>query len=167
MSTEGGDKRGSTTVTRIGVGVGLVLSAAVVAAGIVVYRWANDPARAVEITAIRAASARPGARSVKDLGCDMALVQTDDDMQAIAESKGRKLADPIPSGLLVSCLFKADNPKPEPACGDIARTYCRAVRDPPKRVFVQVQRQGQAGPVKRCEGVYGPEGELLEAATFR
>jgi len=167
LSNERAQKPRSTPAARIALAVGLVLSAAVVAAGVVVYRWANDPAREVEITAIRAASARPGARSVKDLGCDMALVQTDDDMQAIAESKGRKLGDPIPSGLMVSCLLKADNPKGEPACGDIARTYCRAVREPPKRVFVRVQRQGAEAPVRSCEGVYSAEGELVEAVGFR
>jgi len=160
-------KSSSPSLTRIGLGVGLVLSAAAVAGGLKLYQWAHDPKRETAIAAVAEAQRRPGAQSVKDLGCDMALIQVDEDYQAIAESQGRKLGDRIPSGLMVSCLLRADNKKPEPTCPLVATTYGKAVREPAQRFFVQVMRQGADGPVKRCEGIYSPAGELLEAASFR
>jgi hypothetical protein len=161
------EKKPATSLTRIVLGVGLVLSAAAVAGGVVIYRWAHDPRREVVIALVAEAQRRPGARSVKDLGCDMAMIQDDADYQAIAESQGRKLGDPIPSGFLVSCLRRADNTKPEPTCALIATVYGKAVREPPKKFFVQVLVQGGEAPVKKCEGVYSPQGELLEPASFR
>ncbi len=156
----------STLLRRLVLAIAAVVAVALVASFLVVYRWAHDPAREVAIAAIAAASKRPGARSVKDLGCDLALVQNDNDLQAIAESQGRKLGDRIPSGLLVSCLLHAKTQR-EPTCPDIARTYAAAVKDPAKRFFVQVVRQSGSGPTKQCEGIFGPDGELLEQATFR
>jgi hypothetical protein len=126
---------------------------------------------------ITVASQAPGTDELREAGCEAAMVsdagsaleifmtlvpeeQQADARAALEEGAGNQPLDEL---RLVICTLPRFTSRP-PACNELARLYGDTVPTAPESFYLMVMQQGQSAP--SCQGVYAPDGTLLEATSF-
>lgn len=142
--------------------VGVVAVLGTCGAGVTVYLVATSKAGKATIKLVGGATkiaaegaSAPGTPELRALGCDPAMVM---DAKEVADLLNDALDAGVQmtgaEGLLVTCQVPARSAAP--TCDDVAKTYVRAVGRARADFTVNVQKQGEPGPV--CETSYDPEG---------
>lgn len=97
----------------------------------------------------------PGAKEVRALGCDQALVIDASDIAEFMEILDAGDAAGMPQTSFVSC--QVSGMSKAPSCDDVATTYVTAIGgSAPNGFIVSVTRQGSSQPV--CQSMYDEEG---------
>jgi hypothetical protein len=126
---------------------------------------------------VTVASQAPGTEELRQAGCEAAMVSDagsaldifitllPEDKRAEARSgleaeAGTQSLDEL---VLVVCTLPRFSTR-RPACQDLARHYGDAVPTAPESFYLMVMEQGQNAPT--CQGIYAPNGTLLETTTF-
>ena len=113
---------------------------------------------AVELT--REAMRAPGTAELREAGCDQAMVYTPERFRRFFEAANPDREPPSLHHPLVVCQLREG---PDPGSDAVARAYATAVDPRPSAIGVTVQVVGQRQPT--CEGLYGPDGASLGAAS--
>jgi hypothetical protein len=127
---------------------------------------------------ITVASQAPGTEELRGEGCETAMVSSasaafnvfsvfipEEDKQAELREQLERDAGgyDLDELLLVICALPRFSPQ-TPQCDQLARTYSSAVADVPDSFYVLAMQQGQDAP--SCQGIYAPDGTLLESPEF-
>jgi hypothetical protein len=155
-------KSGNGCLIVLAVIGGLVLVVvAVISFG--VYRFASSKeGKAVfgvlgDMTKVMAeAQSAPGAAEVRALGCDQAMVMDFEKMGSLFEL----LDASAPSNdlsVMIVCQVGVMHAGTVPKCDDIAHTYVRAVKTPP-RAFAVTVNHGSGTTAQACSAQYDPRG---------
>lgn len=167
------EERGGSILPRgcwIALIVGVVLVVLfMVVLGIGVWLIAQNPevqrvGRAVRSSVAIATEAQnaPGAREVRALGCDQALVMGMEEFDRLAreiEGDGAAPPEEINAKVVLCQFFREGQP---PSCDLVAQTYAAAVPDETDQLYVMVQRLGNRN---LCEAHYDPSGRRRSSAT--
>ncbi len=126
---------------------------------------------------VTVASQAPGTDELRDAGCEAAMVSDagsalDIFMTLLPEEKGAEArsaleaqvgSQPLDELVLVICTLPRFTVR-RPDCEDLARRYGDAVATAPPNFYLLVMEQGQDAP--SCQGIYAPDGTLVEATNF-
>ena len=124
------------------------------------------------------ASQAPGTEALREAGCETAMVSSAEAAfeifstvipEAEQEAEIRGKLEQAAGGqdlddlLLVICTLPRLSVG-DTRCDELARTYANAVDETPDSFYVLAIRAGDDGP--SCQGVYAPDGTLLESPDF-
>ncbi len=135
---------------------------AILIGGFFVYRWVNEPGRLEALSAMAQAADRPGSAEMRALGCDHGMIIKATEIAAMTSAETES---ELPTEVLITCRLEPKT-KEVPRCEDVARGYASGAQDAPEAFHVQVHRQTLSKPEVLCEGIYSPDGKLVEESRW-
>jgi hypothetical protein len=145
--------------------IGGLFAVVITVVGILVYRWAQDPARKEAFAKVMEMGRRPGSAEMRGIGCDHGIVQSSAELEQFVKAMNNEAKLEAPAELLVTCRLEPMNSL-EPSCEDVARAYASGDKEHPESFYVQVHRQALPKQKTLCEGIYDAEGTKVKDAKF-